>query len=110
MPVLLAAGFLRESSSIALLALFAIAGMVSGVQDTLEAAATSEFVAERERGLGFGLLGAVNGVGDLVSSVVVGALWTFHPALGFGYAAVCMAGGAALVTRGDRRDRASEDG
>ena len=104
-PLLLATGFLRESSSLPLLALvFAIAGMVNGVQDTLEAAATSELVAEQERGLGFGLLGAVNGVGDLVSSVVVGALWTLHPALGFGYAAVCMAGGAALVARGARGD------
>ena len=75
---------------------------MNGVQDTLESAATGELVPERERGLGFGLLGAVNGVGDFVSSVLVGALWTAHPALGFGYAALCMSVGAFLTFNGQR--------
>jgi MFS family permease len=102
-PLLLAAAFLHGSTSVVVLAVvFGVAGVVNGVQDTLEAAATAELVVERERGLGFGLLGAVNGVGDLVSSVVVGGLWTVHPAFGFAYAAACMAAGAALVARGDR--------
>lgn len=51
------------------------------------------------RGRGFGLLGLVDGVGDLVSSVVVGVLWTVTaPAWGFVYAAaMAMLGVVALV-------------
>lgn len=99
-PLALTACFIGSSQSVvALTAIFMLAGLVNGIQDTLEGAATAELVPERDRGLGFGLLGAVNGIGDLLSSVVVGLLWTAHPALGFGYAAVCMAAGSALVAR-----------
>jgi hypothetical protein len=38
-------------------------------------------------------------VGDLASSVIVGALWAIHPLWGFGYAAAAMALGALLVLR-----------
>ena len=59
------------------------------------------------RGRGFGLLGLVEGVGDLVSSVVVGVLLTVTSAAwGFGYAAVLSAGGAAVLAaeRGGTKD------
>lgn len=79
-------------------ALMGLAGFAGGVQDTLEGSATADLVPAEHRGLGFGLLGAVNGVGDLVSSLLVGGLWTLHPAWGFGYAAALMlAGGIALA-------------
>jgi MFS family permease len=81
----------------ALAGIFALAGLVSGIKDTLEGAAAADLVPAEHRGLGFGLLGGVNGVGDLVSSVLVGALWTLHPALGFGYAAALMALGAGVM-------------
>jgi len=77
--------------------IFGLAGLVNGIQDTLEDAATGDLVPPEHRGLGFGLLGAVNGGGDLVSSLAVGALWTLHPGLGFGFAAFMMALGAILV-------------
>ncbi len=100
-PLTLIACFVASSASLAALVVaFSLAGLVNGVQDTLEGAATAELVPEHDRGLGFGLLGAVNGVGDFSSSLVVGTLWTAHPALGFGYAAVCMAGGAAITALG----------
>jgi MFS family permease len=83
-------------------AIFGIAGLVNGIQDTLEGVTTADLVPEEHRGLGFGLLGAVNGGGDLISSLVVGALWTLHPALGFGFAALMMALGAAAVMLGSR--------
>jgi MFS family permease len=83
-----------------LVAVFSVAGLVNGIQDTLEGAATAGLVPERDRGLGFGLLGTVNGVGDLTSSVLVGLLWTAYPALGFGYAALCMAIGAGVMFSG----------
>jgi MFS family permease len=79
--------------------LFGLAGFVSGVEDTLEGATTADYAQPETRGTAFGVLGVVNGVGDLVSSLVVGALWLASPMLGFGYAALMMALGAALVAR-----------
>ena len=100
-PISLAAFFSWHIGSVALLAgSFSIAGLVNGVQDTLEGSATGDLAPAAQRGLAFGLLGATNGVGDLVSSVVVGALWTAHPALGFGYAAILMVSGAIVTHRG----------
>jgi hypothetical protein len=50
------------------------------------------------RGSGFGVLATVNGVGDLVSSVVVGALWSaVSPAAGFAYAGLMTMTGALLI-------------
>jgi MFS family permease len=103
-PLSLAAYFSFHVGSVPLLAAsFSIAGLVNGVQDTLEGATTGTMAPAQQRGLAFGLLGAANGIGDLISSVVVGALWTAHPALGFGYAASLMATGA-IVTRWTARD------
>jgi len=77
--------------------IFSLAGLVNGIQDTLEDATTGDLAPADHRGLAFGLLGGVNGVGDLISSLVVGGLWTLHPTWGFGYAAVMMGAGAALM-------------
>jgi MFS family permease len=107
-PLSLLAYFYWHLGSVALLAAsFGVAGLVNGVQDTLEGAATASLASTDQRGLAFGLLGATNGVGDLVSSVVVGALWTAHPGLGFGYAAALMAIGAGVThwTRDDKGSR-----
>ena len=50
------------------------------------------------RGSGFGVLAAVNGIGDLFSSVVVGVLWTKVSAnAGFIYAATFAFLGAVLI-------------
>lgn len=103
-PISLAVYFFWGVGSIPLLAVsFCAAGLVNGTQDTLEGATTGSLAPAARRGLGFGLLGATNGVGDLISSAVVGALWTAHPSVGFGYAAVLMAAGA-LVTHRVRND------
>ena len=97
-PVSIAAYFHFQLGSVPLLAAsFAVAGLVNGVQDTLEGATTGTLAPLNQRGLAFGLLGATNGVGDLISSVVVGLLWTAQPALGFGYSAALMAVGAAVT-------------
>lgn len=110
-PISLAIYFHWQVSSIPLLAAsFSAAGLVNGVQDTLEGATTGSLAPGGQRGLAFGLLGATNGVGDLVSSVVVGALWTAYPSLGFGYAAVLMALGALVTYRGRNSSAASEAG
>ncbi len=103
-PLLLMAAFHRGQASLLLLALvFSLAGLVNGIQDTLEGATTADLVPADHRGLGFGLLGAINGGGDLVSSLLVGALWTLHPLWGFGYAAALMALGSAVTLAGARK-------
>ena len=51
-------------------------------------------------GMAFGVLATVNGIGDFVSSVVVGALWSaLGTQVAFGYSALLFAAGAWLVWR-----------
>jgi MFS family permease len=93
--------FLTNTSSILWLGvLFALAGVFIAIEDALEGAMTADLVPEESsRGTAYGVLGTVNGVGDFFSSAVVGLLWSFSPAAGFGYAAVAMLLGAALLQR-----------
>lgn len=80
-----------------LAALFIAVGASTAMVETGENAHASELLDPAIRGRGFGLLGLVDGVGDLASSVVVGVLFTVtNPAWGFIYAAV-LAGVAAVV-------------
>jgi MFS family permease len=103
-PLSLGAYFFWHLGSVPLLAAsFSLAGLVNGVQDTLESATTGVLAPAEQRGLAFGVLGATNGVGDLVSSLVVGLLWTAQPVLGFGYAAALMAAGAVVTAIGAAR-------
>jgi MFS family permease len=105
-PLLLMLAFHQGRAPLPLLALiFSLAGLVNGIQDTLEGATTADLVPQDHRGLGFGLLGGVNGGGDLVSSLVVGALWTLHPLWGFGYAAILMAFGSLVTLTGATRTK-----
>jgi hypothetical protein len=58
----------------------------------------AELIPPAVRGSGFGVLATVNGVGDLLSSVVVGALWsTVSPVAGFLYAGIFTLAGALLI-------------
>ena len=93
--------FLTRTSSIVWLALlFALAGVFIAIEDALEGVLTADLVPEESnRGTAYGVLGTINGVGDFLSSAVVGLLWSFSPAAGFGYAAVAMLLGIALTSR-----------
>jgi MFS family permease len=83
-----------------LLALFALAGLSIAVVDALEGAFTADLVSEPLRGTAYGVLGAVNGVGDLVASVAVGFLWSAgSPVLAFTYGALLMGLGAWVLSR-----------
>jgi MFS family permease len=67
--------------------LFALAGIFIAAEDTLEGALVADLLGSN-RGLGYGILGTVNGVGNLTSSVVVGVLWAaFGVTVCFAYAA-----------------------
>jgi MFS family permease len=93
------AAFILEPPTLhVLIILFGLAGIHSGVQQSLEKSLAAEFLPQRVRGSGFGVLATVNGIGDLVSSIVVGTLWSaVSPAAGFLYAAVFTGLGAALI-------------
>lgn len=79
---------------------FVLGGVYVAIEETLEDSLCAELVGADHHGMGFGVLATVNGVGDLVSSAVVGALWTaFGTNVAFAYSAVLFAAGAVLVSR-----------
>jgi MFS family permease len=92
-------GFIFEPPTIPILAaLFGLAGIHGGFQQSLEKALGAELLPSRVRGSGFGVLATANGVGDLISSIAVGALWSaVSPAAGFAYAGVFAFAGALLI-------------
>jgi MFS family permease len=93
------AGFAFTGASLPLLAvLFALTGISVAGHDTLEKSLSAELLPAERRGTGFGALATVNGVGDFISSITVGVLWSaVSPGAGFAYAAGCTALGAALL-------------
>jgi MFS family permease len=102
---LAALGFLiaflwRLDVVIYLLTLFTLAGLSIAAVDALESAFTADLVSEPLRGTAYGVLGTVNGIGDLVASVMVGLLWTAgSPVLAFAYGALLMGLGAWVLYR-----------
>lgn len=80
-----------------LLAIFVLGGLSTGIVDAVEGSYTAEFLESSQRGVGYGVLQTVNGVGDFVSSALIGVLISFvSPAFGFGSFAV-LSGAAAVV-------------
>jgi MFS family permease len=74
-----------------LMIFFVLAGSGIGLAETAESTLLASLLPDRLRGSGFGVLGAVQAGGDLVSTVVVGVLYTtVSPAAGFTYAAAWM--------------------
>lgn len=83
--------------------LFCSIGASTAMVETAEGSHASELLAPSIRGRGFGLLGLVDGIGDLVSSLVVGLLWTVAaPAWGFLYAATLAILSVAILLVLDR--------
>ena len=77
--------------------LFGLAGIHGAVQQSVEKSLAAELLPKANRGSGFGVLATVNGVGDLISSVVVGVLWSsVSPNAGFIYAGFFTLLGAIL--------------
>ncbi len=102
--VCLATAFLTPDFLV-LVPLFFAAGAFTAITDTVQGSAAADLLPAASRGTGFGVMQTVNGIGDFVSSIVVGALWvTISPFVAFSYAAVLsMAGGILLLylTRGN---------
>jgi MFS family permease len=79
--------------------LFMLAGVETGAIDSGERSYAADLLGENNRGTGFGVLSTINGIGDFVSSVMAGVLWTLiFPSAAFYYGAVLAAIAAALLT------------
>ena len=104
------AGFIFEQPTIpVLVVLFGLAGIHDAFQQSLEKSLAAELLPGAVRGTGFGVLATANGIGDFVSSIVVGALWSLvSPTAGFIYAGIFVALGAVLIysSRGSERQDA----
>ncbi len=95
-------------SIMTLILVFILAGGGYAFQQSLERAIVADIAPEEVRSTGFGVLAAVNGIGDLVSSAIVGALWTaFSPRIAFSYAFVVTVMGALVTSVALRSGRAA---
>ena len=99
------AGFIFARPTIpALVVLFGLAGIHDAFQQSLEKSLAADLLTGGIRGTGFGVLATANGMGDFVSSIVVGALWSLvSPTAGFLYAGIFAALGAVLVYSSNAR-------
>jgi MFS family permease len=105
---LMCLGFILEPPKLwAMVILFSLAGIYIAIVDSMERALTGDLLSENLRGTGYGVLSMVNGVGDFVSSFLVGILWTkVSPAAGFYYAgSLTLIGGIFLVSLRNRGTR-----
>jgi MFS family permease len=82
---------LHTHSWVLLLLFFVLAGAGVGLAETAESALVARLLPDHLRGSGFGLLGAVQSLGDFVSSAAVGLVWTLaSPTAAFLVAAAWM--------------------
>jgi MFS family permease len=86
-----------------LLVLFVCSGTYIASEEVAEKSYAASLLPAASRGAGMGLLAATNGVGDMVSSAVVGTLWALAPTTvwGFGFAAALQLLGAARIATAD---------
>lgn len=98
---LMGLGWIVAVPSVWMLAvLFALGGVFIAAEDALEGALAADLLPEDVRGTGYGVLATVNGLGDFLSSIVVGVLWTaVSPAAGFAYATILFVIGAVVIYR-----------
>jgi len=80
--------------------IFICAGLYIGTEEPLEDSLSAEIVPKEQHGMAFGTLAAVNAVGDFVSSLLVGFLWSaFNVQTAFTASAVLFFAGALLILK-----------
>jgi MFS family permease len=80
--------------------IFALAGLYFGTEDALEDSVAAELVPKEQHGMAFGTLAAVNAVGDFLSSMLVGFLWSaVSVQAAFATSTVLFFAGAILILR-----------
>jgi MFS family permease len=78
--------------------IFILGGTNVALEDTLEDSLCAELVTQENHGVAFGTLATINGIGDFLSSIIVGGLWTaVGTRAAFGYSAALSLAGATLV-------------
>lgn len=85
-----------------LVLLFVASGVYIACEEVAEKALAVELLPREVRGTGMGVLAATNGLGDFVSSALLGLLWSAFPAtpaIGFLLAGGFQLGGALLAAR-----------
>ncbi len=76
---------------------FGFSGLYMGVWETLESSTAATMLPAATRGGGFGLLATVNGVGDFVSSALVGSLWVISSRAAMAFVIVMSLAGATII-------------
>ena len=80
--------------------IFILAGLYIGTEEALEDSLAAEIVPKDQHGMAFGTLAAVNAVGDFLSSLLVGFLWSaFSVQTAFTASAILFFAGALLILR-----------
>lgn len=83
-----------------LAAIFILAGLYIGTEEALEDSLSAELVPQEQHGMAFGTLAAVNAIGDFISSLLVGSLWSaFNVQTAFTASAILFSAGALLILR-----------
>lgn len=104
-----AAALMAPGDSLAKFAIvFGVSGIYMGVWETVENTSAATYLPPAVRGTGFGVLATVNGVGDVVSSAVVGALWVVHPSAAMAYVIAMSLLGAAVIASAPSPDLSAE--
>lgn len=85
--------------------IFILGGIQIAVEETLEDSFCAELVSADHHGMAFGVLATVNGIGDFLSSSVVGILWSFAgTTVAFSYSTILFLAGAILVATVSTRE------
>jgi len=80
--------------------IFILAGLYVGTEEALEDSLAAELIPKEQHGMAFGTLAAVNAVGDFLSSLIVGFLWSaVSVRAAFSFSAVLFFLGALVVLR-----------
>jgi MFS family permease len=80
--------------------IFVLAGLYVGTEEALEDSLSAELVPREQHGMAFGTLAAVNAVGDFVSSLLIGFLWSaFNVQTAFTASALLFFTGALFILR-----------
>ncbi len=78
--------------------IFMLGGTNVALEEALEDSLCAELVVKEYHGMAFGVLATINGIGDFLSSLIVGLLWTaLGTSVAFGYSLVLSLVGALLV-------------
>ena len=80
--------------------ILALAGVYVGTEEALEDSLAAELIPRGQHGMAFGTLAAVNAVGDFLSSLMVGFLWSaVSVAAAFSFSAALFFAGAFIILR-----------